>query len=410
MRGELEVIRGPDKGRTFPLAEGQILPIGRGPTTETRLTDPYVSRLHCQVQVENETITLTDLGGSGGVLYQGVPVTTVTLRHDDTFAIGDTEIRLRRFDAHDDRTIIRQTPRPAPPAAKLPDHVTELSGAVLDRYDVGMRVAMGHSSVVYQARDRVDGQTVALKVLRPEFTQSEEQMQRFARSMKVVQNLRHPHLVSVLGSGSTGPFVWAVLEWVEGESVAQVIRKIGTCGILDWRHALRIGLHLARALAFAHERGIVHRNVTPANALIRATDRVTKLGDLMLAKGLESADGDQITRCGELVGDLAYMSPEQTYSSQDVGPRSDLYSLGATIYALLTGRPPCLAATQLETIHRIRNVPPEKPSTIQLSVPEAFENLVLRLLAKRAEERCASASDLIGELEAVARKHGLALD
>lgn len=407
MLAQLEVIHGPDKGRVFPLSEGQTLQIGRGPTTETRLTDRYVSRVHCQVAVEQESLTVTDLGGSGGTQVNGAPVAQQLLQHDDVITVGDTQLRVQLLDVHGDRTMLRATPRPSAATPKLPSHVSELTGATLAHYQVGALVAKGHCSLVFQATDLSNNEPVALKVLLPEYAQLDEQMQRFARSMKILQALRHPNLVSVLGSGQVGPFCWVAMEWVEGESLAQIIRKIGTCGILDWRHALRACVHVARALDFAQQHGIIHRNITPANILVRSSDRLTKLGDLMLAKALESAPDVQITRRGELVGELAYMSPERTYTSDGIDCRSDIYSLGATVYALLTGHPPCGGATQLETIQKIRAAEPAKPSKIQLSVPEMFEKAVLRMLAKQPEERQQTPAELLQELEQVAKYHGL---
>src|SRR5262245_37132644 len=170
MLGQLEVIHGPDKGRVFPLIEGQTLPIGRGPNTETRLSDRYVSRLHCQIKVENSRITLADQGGSGGTLLNSVTITEQELRHDDVITIGDTQLRVQLLNALDDRTVIRHTP---PPTAtpKLPSHVSELTSTTLAHYQIGNLIAKGRYSFVYQARDTVDNQTVALKVLLPEYTQ-----------------------------------------------------------------------------------------------------------------------------------------------------------------------------------------------------------------------------------------------
>jgi serine/threonine-protein kinase len=170
-----------------------------------------------------------------------------------------------------------------------------------------------------------------------------------------------------------------------------------------------VAVHVARALDFAHGHGIVHRNITPPNILVRTADRVTKLGNLTLARALEGGKADQVTHQGTLVGDLAYMAPERTFGGSTIDARSDLYGLGATVYAMLTGRPPCAGKSPSETIQQIRDVLPPGPRTVQLSVPEAFEAAVMRLLAKRPEERFPSAAALLPELEKIARSHGLAI-
>src|SRR5262249_41929647 len=149
--------------------------------------------------------------------------------------------------------------------------------------------------------------------------------------------LRHPNLVTLYGAGKTGPHCWMSMEYVAGENMQQVIDRIGIAGMLDWRRAFQVALHVGRALAHAAGQNIVHRNVTPTNILREATSKVVKLGDLMLAKALEGPLARQITRPGELIGDVNYMCPEQTHGTQDLDARSDLYGLGATVYALLTG-------------------------------------------------------------------------
>ena len=143
------------------------------------------------------------------------------------------------------------------------------------------------------------------------------------------------------------------MEYVAGENMKQVIERIGVAGMLDWRYAFKVAVHVARALEYAHGENILHRNVTPTNILLDAPTKVVKLGDLMLAKALEG--GTQITRPGELVGDIVYMSPERTRGiPEEIDARSDLYGLGATVYALLAGRPPFEGGTLAEKVTRIR--------------------------------------------------------
>jgi len=137
---------------------------------------------------------------------------------------------------------------------------------------------------------------------------------------------------------------------------------------------------------------------------------MTKLGDLMLAKALEGTMVEQITRPGELVGDVAYMSPERTRGgSAVVDGRSDIYSLGATLYALLTGRPPFEGDSLPETILKIRQEDPVKPKKYQLSIPDMFEGTVMKMLAKRPDDRFGTAGELLEELERVAKFQGMSL-
>ena len=164
---------------------------------------------------------------------------------------------------------------------------------------------------------------------------------------------------------------------------------------------------MARALDYAHKEGIIHRNVSPPNILVRASDKVAKLGDLMLAKALEGTLAHQITRPGELLGDVNYMSPERTHGTTSLDGRSDIYSLGATLYALLTGRPPCADVSLVETITKIRKCDPEKPKKFQMAIPDLFEGAVMKMLAKRSDQRYQSAGELLKDLERVAKFQGV---
>jgi serine/threonine-protein kinase len=198
------------------------------------------------------------------------------------------------------------------------------------------------------------------------------------------------------------------MEYVEGQSLAQLAQRAGAAGALDWRQALRVATHLAWALEYAHGRQVIHRNLTPMNVLVRGRDRVAKLGDLMLAKALDGAHAVNLTDEGDLLGDLNYLSPERTYPGAGVDERSDLFSLGAMLYALLTGRPPFADASPIETIKKLREANVERPKSFQRAVPDPLEAIVLKLLARRPEHRYQSATALLGDLERLAPAQGTA--
>jgi serine/threonine-protein kinase len=304
----------------------------------------------------------------------------------------------------------RKASAASPKPVVLPaERLGELSGTVLAHFQVGPVLARGRSGVVFRARDVERERDVALKVLRPEFSRNAKEMQRFIRAMKTMLPLRHPNLVTLYGAGKKGPYCWIAMEYIEGESLTKVIQRIGVAGMLDWRHAFRIAVHLARGLQFAHEQHVVHRNLTPQNVMVRSDDKLAKLGDLMLAKALEGTLAENITRPGEILGDVCYMSPERTRGIEEVDERSDLYSLGALIYALLTGHPPFEGYSMVETITQIRQATPEKPRTFQLSIPERLEGTVLTLLAKRPENRFQTATELLADLERIAKYQGLSV-
>jgi serine/threonine protein kinase len=387
----------------FPLAEGQTLTIGRGETTGTQLRDARVSRLHCQVQVDGGKFMLIHSSASGTTLVNGQAVTNHELRPGEVIRIGDTEMRFLLEGSPAEKTVV--TAPPAAPAAQSPkeDDLSGLVGKSVSHFEVQRILARGATGMVFQARDAEGNRPVALKVLWPAFSKNEEEMQRFIRAMKTTMPIRHPNLVAIYNAGKTGPHCWIAMEYVEGESLTQVIERIGTAGMLDWRYSFRVAVHIGRGLEEAHKHQIVHRNITPANILVRTSDKLAKLGDLMLAKALEGTLAVQVTRPGQLVGELAYMSPERTRANETADCRSDIYGLGATVYALLTGRPPFESDSMPDLVTKIRQAEPVKPKKFQLSVPDLFEGAVLKMLAKRPEDRHQTPTDLLADLERIAK-------
>jgi serine/threonine protein kinase len=408
MFAHLIVTTGPDRGRTFDLTPGQTLQIGRSAATATKLTDPSVSRVHCEVEWVDDHFLLLNVG-AGGTLVNGKAVSQHQLKSGDVIRLGATEIR---FQLGQDLVSEQSTLAPLAKTAS-PDGMERLKGLVgqtlAQHYLLEAILAKGESGLLFRATDTNNNQTVAFKVLKPEYSQNDEEMQRFIRAMKTVLPLRHPNLVSLLGAGKSGDFCWMAMDYIEGESMTQVIQRIGVAKMLDWRYGYRVAVHVARALEYAHGLSILHRNVTPRNILLRASDKTVLLGDLMLAKALEGTLAQQITRPGELLGDVAYMSPERTRGVSDIDGRSDLYGLGATVYALLAGRPPFAGASLPELISKIRSAEPENLQKYQLSVPALFQSPILKLLAKRPEDRFQSAMELLAELQRVGKFAGMSV-
>jgi serine/threonine protein kinase len=405
---QLLVVAGPDKGRAFTLHAGPDLMIGRSANAYYQLNDPRVSRNHCQVLNDGDSVTVICNSGSGGTLVNGKAVKRQALKVGDVVQIGDSQMRLQVGDLPLDVALAHTPAVATPTPAAQPERLEALSGQKLSHYDVGHVIGRGSSCLVFHATDTKDNRQVAIKVLLPEFSREEEAMQRFVRAMKNVLPLRHPNIITCYAAGKTGPYCWVAMEYVAGENMKQVIERIGVAGMLDWHYAFKVAVHVARALQYAHGENLLHRNVTPTNILLDAPTKVVKLGDLMLAKALEG--GTQITRPGELVGDIVYMSPERTRGiPEEIDARSDLYGLGATVYALLAGRPPFEGSSLAEKVTRIRQSVPERPTKYQMSIPSQFEGVVMKLLAKRPEDRYQAAAELLKELDRLAKFSGVAV-
>jgi serine/threonine protein kinase len=401
------VIAGPDQGLTVTIRPGAGNLLGRHADAAYTLKDPRVSRFHCEVQLEGGRVTVIDQGGSGGTLVNGVKIAKLDLKNGDVVQVGETQLRFQAGVSSAGETLKGRATANAEYDPKATEQVAELSGRDLAHFRLGAVLGKGVSSVVFQATDTADGKQVALKVMQPAFARHEEEMQRFVRAVKTMLPLRHPNLVTLYGAGKSGPYCWVAMELVEGESLTQVIARIGVAGMLDWKRAFRAALHVGRALDYAHAQGIIHRDIAPANILERAEDKSVKLGDLMLAKALEGALAAPVTKPGDVVGDLNYMSPERTRGAgEPVDGRSDLFSLGATCYALLTGKPPFAGRTLVETITRIRTAEPVAPRTFQIGIPSSFEGAILKLLAKLPEDRYPNAGELVKDLERIGRLTG----
>lgn len=398
---QIIVTAGPDKGRSFPLVAGEVLQVGRSQATSTKLADPSVSRVHCEIEWDGERATVANISDKG-TLLNGAPVSEGELKPGDYLRLGATELRFHAS-GEEPTTVL-----PSPKEKKFNvEPLTNLVGKTLGSYAIEDIIAKGASGIVFRAKDVNADEIVALKVLQPEFAAHDEDMQRFVRAMKTVLALRHPNLVSLRKAGRTGGYCWVAMDHVDGESMTQVIRRMGVAGMLDWRYGYRVAVHIARALQYAHGESIIHRNVTPQNILWRSADKTVLLGDLMLAKALEGTLAQQITRPGELLGDVAYMAPERTRGSGDVDGRADLYGLGATVYALVAGRPPFTGGTLPEIITKIRQAEPEKPKKYQMAIPDLFQGTIMKLLTKRPEERFQAADELLTELDRVGKFAGV---
>jgi serine/threonine protein kinase len=405
----LDIVSGPDSGRSIAINEGKSLVLGRGQQSDVQINDPRMSRSHCTLQIDRGKLILRDNQSTGGTFVGSQRVVEHVLSPGQVVRIGETEIRCRLGADSSEQTVVGKDPVVAP-LPKVPP-LQSLVGKTLGPYRLDKIISSGNTGMVFLATNTESDQRVALKALTPDLANSDEQKERFIRAMKTIMPIKHPNIIRLLQAGKNGPFCWAAMEFIDGENLAQVIDRIGIEGMLDWRDVWRVALHVGRALQAAEENMIIHRNVTPTNILRRKSDKVSLLGDLMLAKAIEGNLAAQVTRPGQLIGDLPYMSPERTRDGATVDSRSDLYGLGATMYALLTGRPPYDSNSMLDLVKQIRSddLPPP-PKQFQLSIADKFQDIVMQLLAKRPEDRYQSAGAMIKELLWVGKLNSLSAE
>jgi serine/threonine protein kinase len=269
-------------------------------------------------------------------------------------------------------------------------------GLVLGPFQILAPIAKGGMGTVYLARDTRSGQLIALKVLPPRRAREEERLlARFRREMEMSQRVAHPHIAWTCEVGVCQGVYYIAMEYIPGKSL---YRTVADEGPLPVPRAARLFAEVASALDHAHTRGLIHRDLKPANIMITPNDHA-KLLDLGLAlmEG-EDARREIIGGQGYVLGTMDYIPPEQADNSAGVDGRSDLYSLGCTLYYALTGRPPFPGGTAIEKIKRQRNAEPKPVPQFNPNVPPAFIGLLRRLMAKDRERRPASAAEVREEL------------
>jgi tRNA A-37 threonylcarbamoyl transferase component Bud32 len=259
-------------------------------------------------------------------------------------------------------------------------------------YEILEEIARGGMGVVYKARQLSLNRIVALKmVLAGEWATPEARL-RLRAEAEAAANLQHPNIVAIHEVGEHDGQQYFSMDFVAGKNLGELVRG----NPLSAEQAASYVKTIAEAIHFAHQRGILHRDLKPQNVLIDADDR-PRITDFGLAKRVETDSG--LTRTGDVLGSPSYMSPEQASSRlEEVGPHSDVYSLGAVLYELLAGRPPFRGATALETLCQVIEMPPVPPRKLNPAVPQALETICLKCLEKSPANRFSSAQELADEL------------
>ena len=259
-------------------------------------------------------------------------------------------------------------------------------------FELTEQIGEGGMGVVYRARYVVNNREFAVKMLPADVT-DRTALARFEREMEVLKDMRHPNIVRCFGGACEDKRRFYAMELVEGGTLEDVLQRRGKP---SWEQVVEYGLQMCAALECSHQRGVIHRDVKPANFLIAANGQL-KLSDFGLAS---VASNRRITNPGKTAGTFLYMAPEQIRGG-DVIPQTDLYALGCVFFELLTGRPPFAAETPAATLHQHCKQPPPRVTEFALDCPAALEDLVLRLLEKDAAKRPASAAEVAKELRAV---------
>ncbi len=262
-------------------------------------------------------------------------------------------------------------------------------------YEILAELGRGGMGAVYKARQTSLKRLVALKMILSGSFARPQDVARFLHEAEAVARLQHPHIVQIHEIGRQDGRPYFTMELVEGPSLAEKLQA----GPLVPREAAQLAETLARAVQYAHERGVVHRDLKPGNVLLTA-DGQPKITDFGLAKRIDQEESHH-TRTGVVLGTPSYMAPEQAVGrSREVGPATDVYALGAILYEMLTGRPPFRGDTWLEIAQQIKHWQPVPPSYLQPRVPRDLETVCLKCLEKEPDRRYPSAAALADDLRA----------
>jgi serine/threonine-protein kinase len=259
-------------------------------------------------------------------------------------------------------------------------------------FELTEKIGEGGMGVVYKARYVVNDKTVAVKILPADVT-DETLLGRFEREVEILKTLRHPNIVYCFGGSCENKRRYYAMELVDGGTLDDLLKRRGR---LPWELVVEYAKQMCAGLAYAHERGVVHRDVKPGNFLL-TTDGKLKLSDFGLATLVA---GRRVTAAGRTAGTYEYMAPEQI-TGKELSTRTDLYALGCVLFELLTGRPPFIGGASAEILHAHLKAPPPRVAAELPECPAALDRLICDLLQKNAADRPASATDVGAALKGI---------
>ncbi|MEK7485199.1 MAG: FHA domain-containing serine/threonine-protein kinase [Planctomycetota bacterium] len=376
----LIVEKGPDKGTKVKLEPGKKLVVGREEGLPLQIHDITISRKHFRLDLIDSKIQLIDLDSRNGTYLNGARIESPQLcKPGDKIRIGETLFSIISDEEFYDPLLDKQ-----------------IAG-----YLLGKRLGKGGMGTVYQSLQISLNRTVALKILSASaqthhHLSNENLVQQFVKEAQAAAALSHPNIVQIYDVGSCllneKEIHYFSMEYCEQGSLQDILGKVGK---IHWKESIPMILQAAQGLAYAERKKIVHRDIKPDNLMINE-ENILKIGDLGLAKNLEEYSAEE----SAIFGTAHFVSPEQI-QGKSLDHRADLYSLGATIFRIITGETLFSGKVAREIIVKQISESPRDPHAIDPSIPEAFSKMVLRLLEKDPAKRYPSATLLISHLEQI---------
>ena len=396
----LTVTDGPHQGRVFTFAGHDTFLVGRSKRAHFQLVakDMYFSRLHFLVEVNPPRVRVTDVNSRNGTWVNDRRIPSAELHDGDRIKAGHTILRVA----------IRYAPGEAPtvdpePILEAATMAPSAAFPAIPGYAIERELGRGGMGVVYLARKESSGERVALKTIMPAVAPTRVQVERFLREARILERLKHPHVVAFRAMGEEGGLLWFAMEYVAGTDAARLVKEQGALPI---KPAVRLICQTLQALAHAHEQGYVHRDIKPANILIAGEGgkRSVKLADFGLARVYQTSQLSGLTLAGDMGGTVKFMPPEQITAYREVKPAADQYAAAATLYHLLTAQHVYdFTDLGVGAIAKILEEDPVPLRQRRSEVPELLAAIIHRALEREPRDRFADVAAFHKALLAFAR-------
>ena len=395
----LKITSGPHAGRSFTFSQQDSLLLGRSSRAHVRIDgDQHISRNHCLIEVQPPKCHIVDLNSANGTYVNEERVSDRWLNDGDTIRGGETQIAVH---LENDVT----APRQSTPAELGATGVLATVSQPEQVADFLLLCEVGHGSmgVVYKAEHVVTGQVVALKLLSSELCVNEKMMQVFLREAEILRQLSHKRIIRCVDTGADDGRLYIAMEFVDAIELDDVLKPLS---LKKRTHVvLRLMRQILDGLAYAHDRDLVHRDIKPRNLLVSKDNGKlnARLADFGLAKNFADAGLSQISSEHEIKGTLSYIAPEQIVSCRYAKPTADIFSVGATMYALISGKTIYNLSDHETPIATILNDGPVLLRNRAPNVSRSVSAIVDKALATDPGDRFQSAAQMRRAIEKVLR-------
>ena len=397
----LEVVDGPAAGKVFRYNGNDTFVLGRSDSAQLRLADDsHLSRNHFRIEINPPRCHVQDLESANGTFVNGERIAERWLENGDTISGGQTRIRIRIEEIHDDPLAL--TLVPDSPGLMSETAVMQPPPSRCGQYRLEEQVGLGSMGIVFRATHLQSGVRAAVKLVAPNMSRNDVVLKSFVREASVLRLLEHKRIVRFIDTGVECGHLYLVMEYVDAIDLPEVLRKMSQSGRI--RIACGLMRQVLDGLSYAHDKGLVHRDIKPKNVLVSQQDNglKAKLADFGLAKNFLEAGLSRFSCENEIKGTLNYMAPEQVANSRYATPQSDLFSVGATLYTLITNQPlydDRDRSAPIATILQDGPIPIEKRLP---NVPADLKSLLRCALAFEPANRFRNADDMRQALSGLA--------